>query len=256
MTADIGNARFASPRLIRASTPEIRQRRRDFIDELKRHVPVHAVTDETGELIGKISGEQAALGVRLPFDDLAIGASALEQGYGVATLNTHPFEMVPDLVVAALRKIKEQSAYAMGRLVAVQHPLFMPGAAGIQFNEITATPSPANSMERGCKSTKTPPYPWATQTQNLDAAYTYDTEGKTSGGAGGGIFVTNAGNSVALRGTFTTATVGLPGGFGVQFDYANGIAVLSVTWGMSTGLPVGLSVFQTNTFWPSGTPCP
>jgi len=57
----------------RASTPEFRQRRRDFIDELKRHVPVHAVTDATGELMGKVSGEQAAKGIRLPFDDLAIG---------------------------------------------------------------------------------------------------------------------------------------------------------------------------------------
>ena len=71
-------------------TPEIRQRQRNFIDELKRHVPVHAVTDATGELMGKVSGEQAAKGIRLPFDDLAIGASALEQGYGVATLKRAP----------------------------------------------------------------------------------------------------------------------------------------------------------------------
>ena len=46
----------------RANTREIRQRRRAFIDELKRHVPVHPVTDETGEIIGRISGEQAAQG--------------------------------------------------------------------------------------------------------------------------------------------------------------------------------------------------
>ena len=88
--------------IYRAPTPEIRRRRRDFIDELKRHVPVQAVTSETGELIGKISGEQAAQGIRLPFDDLAIGASALEQGYGVATLNVRHFEMIPDLVVKRL----------------------------------------------------------------------------------------------------------------------------------------------------------
>ena len=47
----------------------------------------------------KVSGEQAAKGIRLPFDDLAIGASALEQGYGVATLNARHFEMIPDLIV-------------------------------------------------------------------------------------------------------------------------------------------------------------
>ncbi len=83
----------------RANTPQIRQRRRSFIDELKRHVPVHAVTEETGEIIGRISGEQAAKGIRIPFDDLAIGASALEQGYAVATLNIRHFQKIPDLVL-------------------------------------------------------------------------------------------------------------------------------------------------------------
>jgi predicted nucleic acid-binding protein len=44
----------------RASTPEIRIHRRAFIDELKKHVPVNAVTDSTAEIAGQISGEQAA----------------------------------------------------------------------------------------------------------------------------------------------------------------------------------------------------
>ena len=86
----------------RANTREIRQRRRAFIDELKRHVPVHPVTDETGEIIGRISGEQAARGIKIPFDDLAVGASALEQGYAVATLNVRHFQMIPGLVVKQL----------------------------------------------------------------------------------------------------------------------------------------------------------
>ena len=86
----------------RANTREIRQRRRAFIDELKRHVPVHPVTDETGEIIGRISGEQAAKGIKIPFDDLAVGASALEQGYAVATLNLRHFQMIPGLVVKQL----------------------------------------------------------------------------------------------------------------------------------------------------------
>ena len=86
----------------RANTREIRQRRRAFIDELKRHVPVHPVTDETGEIIGRISGEQAAKGIKIPFDDLAVGASALEQGYAVATLNVRHFRAIPGLVVKQL----------------------------------------------------------------------------------------------------------------------------------------------------------
>lgn len=60
----------------RANTLLVRQRRRAFLDELKRHVPVHPLTEETGEIVGQISGEQAAMGINLPFDDLAIGAAA------------------------------------------------------------------------------------------------------------------------------------------------------------------------------------
>jgi tRNA(fMet)-specific endonuclease VapC len=86
----------------RANTPEVRRRRRAFLDELKRHVPVHPVTEETAEIVGQISGEQAAKGIKLPFDDLAIGAAALEQNYAVATLNVRHFEKIPNLMVKQL----------------------------------------------------------------------------------------------------------------------------------------------------------
>ncbi len=39
----------------RANTPEIRIARRAFIDEPKKHVPVHPVTDSTAEIAGQIS---------------------------------------------------------------------------------------------------------------------------------------------------------------------------------------------------------
>ncbi len=86
----------------RANTLDIRRRRRSFIDELKKHVPVHPVTDSTAEIAGQLSGEQATKGVTLPADDLLIGASALEQGYAVATLNTRHFEMIPGLQVLSI----------------------------------------------------------------------------------------------------------------------------------------------------------
>ena len=86
----------------RANTPEIRRSRRSFIDELKRHVPVHPVTDSTAEIAGQISGEQGAKGITLPADDLLIGASAIEQGYAVATLNTRRFQMIPGLRVLSI----------------------------------------------------------------------------------------------------------------------------------------------------------
>jgi|SRR5271165_2909876 len=85
----------------RANTPEIRQRRRAFIDELKRHVPVQPVTDETAELAGIISGSQAAKGINVPLDDLLIGVAAIEQGYAVASLNRRHFEKIPNLIVVS-----------------------------------------------------------------------------------------------------------------------------------------------------------
>ena len=86
----------------RANTPEIRTARRAFIDELKKHLPVHPVTASTAEIAGQISGEQAAKGITLPADDLLIGASAIEQGYAVATLNNRHFEKIPGLQVRSL----------------------------------------------------------------------------------------------------------------------------------------------------------
>jgi predicted nucleic acid-binding protein len=83
----------------RANTAEIRIRRRAFIDELKKHVPVHPVTDATAEIAGTLGGEQAAKGIVLPMDDLLIGSSAIEQGYAVATLNLRHFEKIPGLTV-------------------------------------------------------------------------------------------------------------------------------------------------------------
>lgn len=85
--------------MARANTPETRRGRRFFIDELKKHVPVHPVTDSTAEIAGQISGEQACKGITLPADDLLIGASAIEQGYAVATLNVRHFQKIPGLQV-------------------------------------------------------------------------------------------------------------------------------------------------------------
>ena len=83
----------------RANTPRTKEARRAFIDELKRHVPVHPVTETTAEIAGRLSGEQAAKGVTLPAADLLIGVSAIEQGYAVATLNIRHFKMIPGLHV-------------------------------------------------------------------------------------------------------------------------------------------------------------
>jgi predicted nucleic acid-binding protein len=65
-------------------------------------VPVYPITGETAELVGKINAESSSKGVTIPFDDLLIGACALERGYAVATRNPRHFRMIPGLNVIEL----------------------------------------------------------------------------------------------------------------------------------------------------------
>jgi predicted nucleic acid-binding protein len=88
--------------IYRANTPEVRQRRRAFLDELKATVPVHPVTEATAEIVARIGGEQAARGINLPFADVLIGACALELGYAVGTSNLRDFGRIPGLQIVQL----------------------------------------------------------------------------------------------------------------------------------------------------------
>jgi predicted nucleic acid-binding protein len=88
--------------IYRANTPEIRARRRAFLDELKATVPIHPVTASTAEIAARVGGEQAAIGIVLPLADLLIGACALELGYAVGTGNIRDFGRIPGLQVAKL----------------------------------------------------------------------------------------------------------------------------------------------------------
>ena len=88
--------------IYRADTEQRRARRRAFLDDLKAAVPVYPITDNTAELVGKISGESAARGVAISFDDLLIGACALERGYAVATRNQRHFQKIAGLNLIAL----------------------------------------------------------------------------------------------------------------------------------------------------------
>lgn len=51
---------------------------------------------------GRIEGERAALGVTIAFEDLLIGATALDPGVAVLTSNVRHFEVIPGLAVVAL----------------------------------------------------------------------------------------------------------------------------------------------------------
>ena len=88
--------------IYRANTPELRDRRRAFLDELKATVPIHPITEATAEIVARIGGEQASRGVTLPLGDLIIGACALELGYSVGTSNVRDFSRISDLRVVHL----------------------------------------------------------------------------------------------------------------------------------------------------------
>jgi len=83
--------------IYRANTPEIRQRRRMFLDDLKATVPIYPLTESTAEIVARIGGEQAAKGINLPLGDLMIGACALELGYAIGTGNARDFNRIPGL---------------------------------------------------------------------------------------------------------------------------------------------------------------
>lgn len=85
--------------IYRADTSDRARMRRQFVDELKAHVPVHPVTESTAEIIGRVGGQQAAKGIIVPLADLIIGACALELGYAVATANLRDFNRIPGVNV-------------------------------------------------------------------------------------------------------------------------------------------------------------
>ena len=83
----------------RADTPQRKQKRQQFIQELLTALPIHPVTLSIALRAGQIDGEHQAKGVRLPLADLLIGVTALELGYSVATGNLRHFQAIPGLSV-------------------------------------------------------------------------------------------------------------------------------------------------------------
>ncbi len=83
----------------RADTPERKEKRQQFIQELLTALPIHPVTVSVALRTGQIDGENQAKGVRLPLSDLLIGVTALELGYSVATGNLRHFQLISGLSV-------------------------------------------------------------------------------------------------------------------------------------------------------------
>ena len=79
-----------------------RQRRQAFIEDLMATVTVYPITIQIAERAGVISGHEAGRGNTLPFEDLLIGATALQLGFEVVTDNVRHFEKIPGLTVKKL----------------------------------------------------------------------------------------------------------------------------------------------------------
>jgi predicted nucleic acid-binding protein len=75
---------------------------RAFIQDLLADVEVVCYTKETALLAEKIDGECSSQGVTIPSIDLLIGATALEHGYSIATVNLRHFRLIPSLNVLQL----------------------------------------------------------------------------------------------------------------------------------------------------------
>ena len=88
--------------IYRAATPQRRNRRQSFVDELRLALTVYPYTEETALLAGRIDGEETAKGICIPFPDLLIGATALMLGYSILTSNARHFKMIPGLNVVVL----------------------------------------------------------------------------------------------------------------------------------------------------------
>jgi tRNA(fMet)-specific endonuclease VapC len=73
--------------------------RQTFLDDLFGAVPIHPLTFSIARLAARIDGESRRKGIQIPFQDLVIGATALEFGYAVATSNLRHFRMIPNLTV-------------------------------------------------------------------------------------------------------------------------------------------------------------
>jgi len=71
--------------------------------EPKGAAPAPRFRDQSrGHPPGKIDGEQQSQGIIIPFGDLLIGATALEVGYSILTVNVRHFRLIPGLTVVPL----------------------------------------------------------------------------------------------------------------------------------------------------------
>ena len=83
----------------RSKSEAQRQRSQAFVDDVLATFTVYPVTVEIAQRVRVISAQAAERRITLPFEDLLIGAAALQLGFELATHNVRDFERIPDLIV-------------------------------------------------------------------------------------------------------------------------------------------------------------
>jgi len=83
----------------RCKTEAQKQRSQAFVNDVLATFTVYPVTAEIAQRVGTISGKAAEQRITLPFEDLLIGATALQLSFELATHNARDFQMIPDLIV-------------------------------------------------------------------------------------------------------------------------------------------------------------
>jgi predicted nucleic acid-binding protein len=86
----------------RAKEPARQQRRLAFIDRLCMDIPVYPVTLGIARLVSRLEGELANRGFTMAFEDLAVGVTAMQLGFGVATMNRKHYELIPGLNIVSI----------------------------------------------------------------------------------------------------------------------------------------------------------
>lgn len=81
----------------RAKDPAQAGKRQKFFDDLFAVIPTYPLTFEIARRAARVDGESKRNGIVIPFQDLIIGATALDRGYAVATHNVRHFAMIPNL---------------------------------------------------------------------------------------------------------------------------------------------------------------
>jgi tRNA(fMet)-specific endonuclease VapC len=85
--------------IYRAKSADQADRRSRFVAEVIKTISTHNLTPSIAALIGRIEGEQAAIGNIIAFQDLTISATAISLDFSVITANLKHFKLIPSLKV-------------------------------------------------------------------------------------------------------------------------------------------------------------